>query len=402
MSSEYIFLSRLVPKEMESEVFEKSNKSMLDAANALEWHIYNGLCENLQTDIRVFNLLAVASFPQYYKDAFVKRSLFDTDFNKNNINIGFCNVKLLRQWSAERMAYVELKKWFKENPKTKIVFVYTASVTFLKALRKLKKRYPFKICCIIADLPDMGNLSSKKSLYVKIAQSFHTKNAYSLQGIVDYYVLLTKHMADYMSIDKPFCVMEGISTVKDEFECPEYDSKEKTVFYAGTLHKKFGVPNLLKAFQQIEDEDYRLVICGTGDAEDEITTAAKSDSRIQFYGQLKRQDVLKLQSKATVLVNPRQNNEVFTKYSFPSKNLEYLSSGIPCIAYKLDGIPDEYDDYFYYVQDDEISSLKNKIIEVCELSAAQREAFGKKSQSFVMEEKNQIVQTRKIVDLILK
>ena len=38
-------------------------------------------------------------------------------------------------------------------------------------------------------------------------------------------------------------------------------------------------------------------------------------------------------------VNPRQNNEEFTKYSFPSKTMEYLASGVPVVAYKLDGIP---------------------------------------------------------------
>ena len=44
--------------------------------------------------------------------------------------------------------------------------------------------------------------------------------------------------------------------------------------------------------------------------------------------------------------------------------MEYLLTGRPVIAYKLDGIPDEYDNYFHYVEDDSIDSFTNKIEEI--------------------------------------
>ena len=106
------------------------------------------------------------------------------------------------------------------------------------------------------------------------------------------------------------------------------------------------------------------------------------------------------QKQATVLVNPRQNNEEFTKYSFPSKTMEYLSSGIPVVAYKLDGIPDEYDAYIQYVEDDSIESLKKKLIEVCELSDEERQSLGSAGRAFVLTEKNSTIQVKKIVMLI--
>ena len=158
--------------------------------------------------------------------------------------------------------------------------------------------------------------------------------------------------------------------------------------------------NLLEAFREIDSPNYRLVICGIGDCESEIKKRAQEDSRILFQGQLKRKDVLKLQSEATVLVNPRQNHEEFTKYSFPSKNLEYLSSGIPLVAYKLDGIPDEYDEYINYVKDNSIDSLRDMLIKICEDvdgSAATRAA---RAMHFVRSEKNAQKQTLKIVEMI--
>lgn len=270
---------------------------------------------------------------------------------------------------------------------------------FLSAVEKLKDKFPNIIVCdIIADLPGMTNLSSNKSVLLQWYIDYQAKNALNKLKCVDCFVLLTKQMASYLHINKPYCVVEGIASETQELRLKEHN--EKIILYTGTLHKKFGVMKLVSAFCKINNNEYRLVICGIGDSENEIKKFAESDHRISFLGQLPRDEVLRLQSKATVLINPRQNNEEFTKYSFPSKTMEYLSSGIPVIAYKLDGIPDEYDQYLQYVEDDTIDGLKNKLIELCEMPYEQRQKIGNAGRSFVLKEKNSKIQVKKIVDLI--
>ena len=394
---QYGMVSMLIPKEYEATFNKDGRKTMQDAANALQWNIYRGLCENLGEKMPVFNLLPCGSYPQYCKKIFVP----EFDFDENGKNLGFCNIKLIHNFFRTATLKKALKKWCSSDSEPKTLFVYTLSHSLLSAVSYIKNKYSnVTVCAIVADLPDMSNLSSKKNLALKLFSAHKSKGSYSLLSAVDCFVLLTKHMADYMNLQVPFCVMEGIATEQSDFSEPQYDNDIKTVFYAGTLHKKFGVLNLVEAFELIEDQNYRLVLCGTGDSENEIKEAAKKDGRIEFYGQLPRAEVLKLQTKATVLVNPRQNNEEFTKYSFPSKNLEYLSSGIPFIAYKLDGIPDGYDDYILYVEDNDISSLSRKILEVCEKNSNDRKSIGEKAGKFVNEQKNKFVQTRKIIDLL--
>ena len=129
---------------------------------------------------------------------------------------------------------------------------------------------------------------------------------------------------------------------------------------------------------------------------------SKTDSRIIYLGRVDRIEALSLQKNAAVLINPRQNNEEFTKYSFPSKNLEYLSSGVPLIAYKLDGIPDEYDEFYIRPADNSAQALAECIEKVIGMPQEERLAFGKKAQVFVNENKNYIVQTKKILDFISK
>ena len=171
--------------------------------------------------------------------------------------------------------------------------------------------------------------------------------------------------------------------------------------HLGTVSSEiFGILHLIEAFKNIDSPNYRLIICGIGDSEEEIKKSSELDSRIDFLGQLKREDVLSLQKKATVLVNPRQNNEEFTKYSFPSKNLEYLSSGIPLVAYKLDGIPDEYDKYINYVPDNSTDAFASVIQKICELPVGERTEMGRRARDFVLEEKNNVKQTKRILDFI--
>ena len=70
MAREYVFCSHMVPQEIREHVYHNSRHSMQDAADALQWHIYNGLCDNLKQDIKIINVLPVSSFPQYFGERF--------------------------------------------------------------------------------------------------------------------------------------------------------------------------------------------------------------------------------------------------------------------------------------------------------------------------------------------
>lgn len=399
----YAFLSTLIPDDLQKEVAKLSSNNMQDAANALQWHIYNGLCKNLNEKVELINILPIGSYPQYYKKAFIKESIFKTSYSENNLNVGFCNIKFLRKFIQPLKIYRALDKWCKKNKDNKFLFMYTVSSPFMKAAAKIKKKYPdIKICAVVADLPDMSSLSSNKGLLQKMFEKKLSSDSYSRLDCIDAFVLLTKYMADYMKIDKPFCVVEGIASEIDNSTRNENINGLKNILYTGTLHKKFGILNLLEAFKQISDKDYRLIICGIGDSRDIIKKAAEEDPRIIYKGQLPREEILILQREAAVLVNPRQANEEFTKYSFPSKNLEYLSSGIPVIAYKLEGIPDEYDPYIFYVKDNSIESLKEKLMEVCECSDGFAYKKSIKAKDFVLKNKNEIAQTKIIIDMLKK
>lgn len=397
----YAFLTTLIPKEYEKPFYDYSKGIMQDAANALQWNLYHGFSQNIGEEIPVFNILPVGSFPQYCR----KTMIPEFTFCKAGINIGFCNVKFFRNLDKAQNAYKVLKQWCEQEKDEKTLFVYTISKPFVDAVYRVKKSFPeLKVCAIVADIPEMSNLSNGNHLIQKLYVKQQSEMIYKKKTCIDKYVLLTKHMADYMRITQPFHIMEGIASEPGQNENQdESDIKfesNKSILYTGTLHQKFGILHLLDAFGMIRDENYRLIICGVGDSEEMIKRASEDDKRIIFLGQKTREEVLRLQQQATVLVNPRQNNEEFTKYSFPSKTMEYLASGKPVIAYKLDGIPDEYDSYINYPDESTAESLANKLLNICGLTEMERSVIGEKGRNYVLENKNPLIQTKKILEFV--
>ena len=210
-------------------------------------------------------------------------------------------------------------------------------------------------------------------------------------------------MSEYLKINKPYTVVEGIASdiqcTNDNYQ-EDFSDDIKYILYAGSLHERFGVKKLVDAFCSIKDENIRLIVCGVGDSQEWINDISQKDKRVIFKGRLLRNHILELYGKVDIIVNPRGNDEQFTKFSFPSKNLEALSSGTPLLAYKLDGIPDEYDDYIYYINGNEINNLKEMIKLLCNKPKSELNDFGLKAKKWVQTEKNKYVQTKKICDLL--
>ena len=392
-----LVMSNLYPKEREQEVRSKMRYDMYDAANGLQWNILRGLNQNGVSDLTVYNLLPVDSFPSNYPEWYVKGFDFSDGFEGAGKNIPFFNVKYLKRIFMSRPFVKQTKNWAREN-ENGVILAYSLNSTFLTAIAKAKRKNSgIKAYAVVADLPQF---TSPTHNFIRRSFSKHnTKKIYNLLKYLDGFVLLTSQMADKLKISQPYVVMEGIAP-SPTTDTVRSENNEKTILYTGSMNSKYGILTLLDAFANVPGDEYRLVLCGLGDAEAEIKRRCECDKRISFLGKVPFNDVPELQRNATVLVNPRQNIEEFTKYSFPSKTMEYLASGTPVVAYKLDGIPDEYDEYINYVPDNSPAALAQKIVDICEMPPEQRRAMGEKGKRFVLENKNAKAQTKKILDFI--
>ena len=399
-----LFLGKFFPKEKETEIKSKMKTGMQDAANALQWHIIEGLDENDCGTLKLLDYLPIDSYPRGYTDKTIHEYIFQhTDKYFSDDKIVKCtNLSIVKQFANLPQFKAEVKQWVCDGGKRKkVLMLYTASAMFLQLAKYVKSiKADVETCCIIADLPEF---SSARRLYGirKLFNDYQTRKTDSLYKYVDKFVLLTDQMAQRLHIAVPYVVMEGIAPEVDteaDKAFAERFQNEKYILYTGTLNYEFGIGTLLEAFSMIPDEDLKLMICGFGQAEKAILES--DDSRLIYLGRVDRKQALALQRNATVLVNPRQNNEAFTKYSFPSKTMEYLASGVPVIGYKLDGIPKEYDAYLHYVPDNTPEALALLIAELCQMPKEKRQELGERAKDFVQKKKNYVAQTKRILDLL--
>ena len=397
-----MFLAGLFPKCTEEEIRKNSIGSIDNAANVLQWNILNGLDKSLKRPVRILNSLYIGSYPYRYRKLSIKTFKFNHTDGANDVNVGFFNLygikQILRFWALKPY----LKKWALNTNGNKAIIAYSLTSPFVKSIQYIKKINPaIKTIVVVTDLPQHMDTSNKTSLLRRMLKKYDIKSINKRLAFVDGFVLLTEHMKNELGTES-YVVVEGIATDLPCLVNYNTSSEIKTVIYTGTLNEKYGILNLVEAFRNIKNPNYRLILCGSGDSEDKIKSAEISDNRIVYKGALTREEVLELQQSATVLINPRDNCGEYTKYSFPSKNIEYLSTGIPMIGYKLDGIPDEYDKHIFYVEGNTTDALKNKIVEVCEKSSEELLVKGQLAKVFVMDEKNNVVQAKKIIDMIDK
>lgn len=247
-----------------------------------------------------------------------------------------------------------------------------------------------KVVGIITDFPEM--LSGMYGL----KESLHWKIIHSCTG----YVLLTEAMADKVRPGaKPYLVIEGQvdSAMEEQSNSPDNKWSGLNCIYAGGLHKKYGIETLVKAFILADVSNSVLHIYGDGDFVPELCQI--KNEHIFYHGIVPNAEVVAAELATTLLINPRPTTEEFVRYSFPSKNMEYMVSGTPVLTTNLPGMPEEYKDYVYIFDDESVQGMARKIREVLSLPTKGLNRKGKAAKEFVLNEKNNIRQAHKILQL---
>ena len=266
-------------------------------------------------------------------------------------------------------------------------------VTALSAM--LAARLRGKPCVgIVTDLPDMlsGSGFSKKLANFVIRHCTH-------------YVLLTEAMNGYLNKrGKPYVILEGHAdiTMTDRLPSLEKKAAPRVCFYAGGVSRQYGLANLVEGFRKADIPNAKLHIYGPGDYVKELQQIAAEDPRVSYGGMLLNTEIVEKEQEATLLVNPRPTDEEYVKYSFPSKTMEYMASGTPVLTTVLPGMPKEYHPYVYLLEEETADGIAKMLTEVLSNSDEALFQKGKEARSFVLEQKNNVIQARKILDMLRK
>lgn len=251
---------------------------------------------------------------------------------------------------------------------------------------------------IVTDIP--GMLSEKKR---NIFQQLYNKYNINIIRRMSGFIPLTDAMCDIINPNrkKPYVVIEGLvdSTMEAQDPIIPKDGK-RHITYTGTLDARYGVRTLIEAFMMLTQKDILLDIYGKGPMEKEIPRYVKEDSRIRFHGMVPIEEAVKAQRSSFLLVNPRPTKEEFTKYSFPSKNMEYMVTGVPLLTAVLPGMPKEYYPYVFLFEDESSVGITQKLHEILTMPESLVHEKGYKGKAFVLKNKNNISQAQQMMSLI--
>ena len=313
--------------------------------------------------------------------------------------VPFINVQMLKQWTVQCNTYFALKKWLKENRcvQDKAVLMYSIYPPYSAPAVRLCRRYGCHLSAVITDLPEYmyswKNQSGLKGMYTK-----HLSNRMlRLQGACDSYVLFTEKMAARMGIaDKPYIVSEGFGDVGLYDAVPRAEKRTtKTIVYAGNLSRLYGIRALVDGFMQLQG-DYALHLYGAGGDAEYIAEKAKEDTRIRYFGRVSRTAILQALMQAHLVVINKPTADDYSNYSFSSKMLECMASGTPVLTTRVGGMPPEYYNYVYFIEDETPDGIAAAIKNTLDRTEQERADFGAQARTFVEREKNYRYMTEQV------
>lgn len=218
------------------------------------------------------------------------------------------------------------------------------------------------------------------------------------------YVFLTEQMNKlYNSQIKPYVIIEGIvdnNCEKTLHRTTVHKMNRQVCMYTGSIHQKYGIGNLVQGFIDANIDGAELHIYGDGDFREQLEVICKENANIVYFGNVLNSEVINRQQEATILVNPRPPYDEFTKYSFPSKIMEYMVSGTPVLMTRLPGMQEEYLSYVYLIEDASAVGIMSALKAVLSLDESVLMEKGINARDFVLSQKNNIVQAEKLVSML--
>lgn len=376
-----VFVGYYVPDSLLETIVEQGINNMSAARQELEYSILKGLSKNEHCDLRVASYVPTSSSLKVPVDSKTD------DFTIYHIPIIKRNI-----FSWIKGMWLFMKYLYRETDKDTCILMYAVNPVFMVPLWISKLYRNLTLITICSEVPMFRRYRNTFPMKVKKSIQTFFNNRFNK------YILLTEAMKEVVSVgDKPYMVMEGIASYLPSTAIK--GNRKNIVMYAGGFHPDNNIKLLVDACE-LTDSVEECWICGSGPQQQELEGYCKHKPKIRLLGRLTHEQVLEREKKVRVLVNLRDPSNILTRYSFPSKIIEYLSSGAQVISTELAGIPNEYFDHVNCLDTLSVERLSQIIKELMTLSDNEFYKRAEAALDFLRDNKSAEVQTNRIVDFV--
>lgn len=395
MISNLLIISNFASKDKVEYLRERSGQNPGYAIQKFTHLLVDGFRRNGRT-VSVFSILAVSR--KTIKKVFWKPSK-DEDNGIPFQYAPFVNLPFVRQITLFVFSFFKVLLWGLKNKRNKAVVC--DALCRSGCLGALAACRITGVTCV-GILTDMPGMVTKKVKVNRIVDGAINSIQFGFLKWFNALVFMTKYVAEAIRLPHiPSIVMEGSVDIRlSENQLKHKKNATRDVVYAGCIHERHGLKLLIEAFTQLPFSDARLILFGDGSFCEELSSYIEKDARIEYRGVVSNDVVLDAETRATLLVNPRPSNQEFTYYSFPSKNHEYMVSGTPVLTTNLPCFPEEYKPYLFFFHKETVDGMYKDLFDTLSLDRTILEQKGIACRDFVLREKNNVVQSKRILDLI--
>ncbi len=371
----------------EKEDYISFSKNWNTSLNTSIQNLHNRLIRSLALTHEV-EVISIRPFSKKYCKL---RGLPSALTNEGKITWHYLEIKrhkVARFLSAKRQAKKLLSKM---NLKDCIILTDTLNPYILNSSTSLAKKYNLPIIGICNNTPS-GIHNTGKS---------YTQFLLSMADDLSGYIAMTSGLNDlYNERSRASLILEGVN----ESKYKEFDTKQfgKYIFYNGSLEEKYGVYDLIKAFNELNREDLKLVITGYHNFEEsKFSSAIMGNPNIIHLGMLDSDKILSLESGALLNVNPCPYTEDFDRYLIPVNMLDYLASNTITVSVKNNKLQKYFDEDCIWVNSSDEEDLVNGMKKALEMKREEKNKITKKAVMDMNKTYSMAVVNKKII-LFLK
>lgn len=393
----YIYVGTASSDKDIEELFSKySRKKTVYVQQKWDYTFCKALEEICGEDFYAISYPPIQTFPSG-KALFFRRARIT---GIRGVYIGGPNIPLIKQLCSVIAVEREIKKIEKEYPDEDIcILTHTVYLqSLLAANSRKKKNRNITVVSLVPDLPDYTTNEKLSDSKVNLGLlTWYRRLSLRQKMNTDGYVCFAEHQMEKLNADKPYIVMEGFvdATFIDKVK-PAVLSRDKKIFtYAGNLKSDSGVDLLVDAFHIANCKNAELWIFGEGELKEVIEK--KGYPQVKLMGVKSREEIIAIEKASYCLVNPRPIHEAYARYSFPSKLLEYMATGVPVVTTHIPSIGQEYLDKMIVIENYCLEEFVDKLRQV---ASGKWNEIGTIASQYVHLCKNVNYQAKRVVDYV--
>ncbi|RWP38396.1 glycosyltransferase family 4 protein [Mesorhizobium sp.] len=302
------------------------------------------------------------------------------EFGIDGVSIGFINILVLKHVSRFISCILNLKKVLRMEVNT--VFIHGVHLPFL-IYGLVLRAFGVKVVAILTD--QAGVILPTDGFASKALKAIDRAVVASTLGRFEFVIAVSEGLLERVADNCKVLILPGI--LSQEWLELVQNARQPTgkgrprVLYAGGINEGYGVYLVLEASTLLPEIDFYIF----GKAGAEFESECLRYENVYYMGFVSPDELVDEMLCADILINPRFSKEEFATKSFPSKLIEYMSSGKTVLTTRINGIPEDLKKFLHFIDDESGHGIAEAVKRILEMDVEEANTMAEAGKMAVID-----------------